>query len=169
MVTTARHETQWVYNFDTAGKSRGIKEEEKYRENCVRRNTFLNIANQLERKDGWKLLVMQLKERLGRREYDDSLKGLVPLREFQKYDSAFSTYLRGTYNYYSWYIFLVHCYGGEFSEVQNRTVYSRQFTPPKFLWWRLCHQQFYGGFHLTKKIHCLHIQIHVKFNWNNDN
>ncbi|KAL9962836.1 hypothetical protein ACROYT_G031981 [Oculina patagonica] len=72
------------------GKSRGVKEEEKYRENCVRRNTFLNICNQLQRKDGWRLLVMQLKERMGRRESDDTSKGVIPLREFQKYDSAFS-------------------------------------------------------------------------------
>ena len=78
------------------GKSRGVKEEEKYRENCVRRNTFLNISNQLQRKDGWRLLVMQLKERMGRRDSEHPDKGHIPLREFQKYDSTFSTYLTGT-------------------------------------------------------------------------
>ena len=73
--------------------------EEKYRVNCVRRNTFLNICNQLQRRDGWKLLVMQLKERMGRRESDYTTKGAIPLREFQKYDSAFSTSLRGAHFY----------------------------------------------------------------------
>ena len=77
------------------GKSRGIKDQQKYLVNCVRRNTFQNIAHQLNRGDGWKLLVMQLKERMSRRENDDEFKGLVPLREFQKYDSTFSTYLKG--------------------------------------------------------------------------
>ena len=77
------------------GKSRGIKDQQKYLVNCVRRNTFQNIAHQLNRGDGWKLLVMQLKERMSRRENDDVFKGLVPLREFQKYDSTFSTYLKG--------------------------------------------------------------------------
>lgn len=80
------------------GKSRRIKDELKYIENCVRRNTFLNIAHQLNRGNGWKLLVTQLKEqreRMSRRENDDMFKGLVPLREFQKYDSTFSAYLKG--------------------------------------------------------------------------
>ena len=81
------------------GKSRGIKDEQKYLENCVRRNTFQNIAQQLNRGDGWKLLVMQLKERMSRRENDDVFKGLVPLREFQKYDSTFSAYLKGNRRY----------------------------------------------------------------------
>jgi len=81
------------------GRSRGVKEEETYRENCVRRNTFLNISNQLQRKDGWRLLVMQLKERMGRRDSEHPDKGLIPLREFQKYDSTFSTYLTGTIKY----------------------------------------------------------------------
>ena len=81
------------------GKSRGIKDDQKYLKNCVRRNTFQNIANQLNRGDGWKLLVMQLKERMSRRENDDEFKGLVPLREFQKYDSTFSTYLKGNRRY----------------------------------------------------------------------
>lgn len=81
--------------FVFVGKSRDIKEEERYRENCVRRNTFLNVSYQLQRKGGWRLLVMQLKERLGRRECDEKLKGLVPLKEFQKYDSSFPTYLKG--------------------------------------------------------------------------
>ena len=81
------------------GKSRGIKDDQKYLKNCVRRNTFQNIANQLNRGDGWKLLVMQLKERMSRRENDDVFKELVPLREFQKYDSTFSTYLKGNRRY----------------------------------------------------------------------
>ena len=81
------------------GKSRGIKDQQKYLVNCVRRNTFQNIAHQLNRGDGWKLLVMKLKERMSRRENDDVFKGLVPLREFQKYDSAFSTYLKGNRRY----------------------------------------------------------------------
>ena len=81
------------------GKSRGIKGDQKYLKNCVRRNTFQNIANQLNRGDGWKLLVMQLKERMSRRENDDVFKELVPLREFQKYDSTFSTYLKGNRRY----------------------------------------------------------------------
>ena len=42
---------------------------------------------------------MQLKERMGRRETEHPDKGLIPLREFQKYDSTFSTYLRGTIKY----------------------------------------------------------------------
>ncbi|CAH3168941.1 unnamed protein product, partial [Porites lobata] len=78
------------------GKSRGIKDQQKYLVNCVRRNTFQNIAHQLNRGDGWKLLVMQLKERMSRRENDDEFKGLVPLREFQKYDSTFSAHLKGS-------------------------------------------------------------------------
>ena len=81
------------------GKSRGIKDQQKYLVNCVRRNTFQNIAHQLNRGDGWKLLVMQLKERMSRRENDDVFKELVPLREFQKYDSTFSTYLKGNRRY----------------------------------------------------------------------
>ena len=81
------------------GKSRGIKGDQKYLKNCVRRNTFQNIANQLNRGDGWKLLVMQLKERMSRRENDDEFKGLVPLREFQKYDSTFSAHLKGNRRY----------------------------------------------------------------------
>ena len=81
------------------GKFRGIKDDQKYLKNCVRRNTFQNIANQLNRGDGWKLLVMQLKERMSRRENDDVCKELVPLREFQKYDSTFSTYLKGNRRY----------------------------------------------------------------------
>ena len=81
------------------GKSRGIKDDQKYLKNCVRKNTFQNIANQLNRGDGWKLLVMQLKERMSRRENDDVFKELVPLREFQKYDSTFSTYLKGNRRY----------------------------------------------------------------------
>ena len=81
------------------GKSRGIKDDQKYLKNCVRRNTFQNIANQLNRGDGWKLLVMQLKERMSRRENDDEFKGLVPLREFQKYDSTFSAHLKGNRRY----------------------------------------------------------------------
>ena len=81
------------------GKSRGIKDEQKFLENCVRRNTFQNIAHQLNRGDGWKLLVMQLKERMSRRENDDVFKGLVPLREFQKYDSTFSAHLKGNRRY----------------------------------------------------------------------
>ena len=86
--------------FFNVGRSRGVQEDEKYREkyreNCVRRNTFLNISNQLQRKDGWKLLVMQLKERMGRRDSEYPDKGLIPLREFQKYDSTFSAHLTGT-------------------------------------------------------------------------
>ncbi|XP_068704726.1 ankyrin repeat domain-containing protein 60-like [Montipora foliosa] len=78
------------------GKAKGIQEEDKYRENCVRRNTFLNVAQQLTRKDGWRMLVTQLKERLGRQGLDDSMRGRVPLREFQKYDSAFPAYLKGS-------------------------------------------------------------------------
>ena len=81
------------------GKSRGIKDDQKYLKNCVRKNTFQNIANQLNRGDGWKLLVMQLKERMSRRENDDVFKELVPLREFQKYDSTFSSYLKGNRRY----------------------------------------------------------------------
>ena len=81
------------------GKARGIKEEEMYRVNCVRRNTFLNIYNQLQRKDGWKLLVMQLKESMGRRESVHPCKRFIALRECQKYDSTFSTYLKGTSKY----------------------------------------------------------------------
>ena len=42
---------------------------------------------------------MQLKERMSRRENDDVFKELVPLREFQKYDSTFSTYLKGNRRY----------------------------------------------------------------------
>lgn len=42
---------------------------------------------------------MQLKERMGRREIDDTSKGVIPLREFQKYDSAFSANLKGTRYY----------------------------------------------------------------------
>lgn len=86
------------------GKSRGIKDEQKYLENSVRRNTFQNIAYQLNRGDGWKLLVRQLKERKSRRENDDVFKRLVPLREFQKYDSTFSAYLKGN----RWYKYISH-------------------------------------------------------------
>ena len=95
--------TSFPLLFFNVGRSRGVREDEKYREkyreNGVRRNTFLNIFNQLQRKDGWRLLVMQLKERMGRRETEHPDKGLIPLREFQKYDSTFSTYLRGTIKY----------------------------------------------------------------------
>jgi len=42
---------------------------------------------------------MQLKERMGRRDSEHPDKGLIPLREFQKYDSTFSTYLTGTIKY----------------------------------------------------------------------
>ena len=62
--------------------------------NCVRRNTFLNVASQLKRKDGWKLLVLQLKERMNRRESEDPCAPIT-LKEFQKYDSAFPTYRQG--------------------------------------------------------------------------
>ena len=77
------------------GKARGKGGEAGLRENCARRNTFLNIAGQLQRRDGWKLLVIQLRERMGRREKDTLSKRDIPLREFQKYDSTFSTYLTG--------------------------------------------------------------------------
>ena len=42
--------------------------------------------------------MTQLQERLGGRDYDDPMKGLVPLREFQKFDSAFPAYLKGRRN-----------------------------------------------------------------------
>ena len=42
---------------------------------------------------------MQLKERMGRRDSEHPDKGLVPLREFQKYDSTFSAYLTGALGY----------------------------------------------------------------------
>ena len=42
---------------------------------------------------------MQLKERMGRRDSEDPDKGIIPLREFQKYDSTFSAYLTGTIKY----------------------------------------------------------------------
>ena len=84
--------------FTTLGKSRGTKDEE-YRENCVRRNTFLNVASQLNKTTDWKLLVMQLKERMARRDCDNTFKGEIPLREFQKYDSTFPTYLKGKWQY----------------------------------------------------------------------
>lgn len=77
------------------GKARGKGGEAGLRENCARRNTFLNIAGQLQRRDGWKLLVIQLRERMGRREKDTLSKRDIPLREFQKYDSTFPTYLTG--------------------------------------------------------------------------
>jgi len=79
------------------GKSRGISDDENG-ENCVRRSTIFNISQQLGRKDGWRMLVTQLQERLGRRDCDDPMKGLVPLREFQKFDSAFPAYLKGRRN-----------------------------------------------------------------------
>ena len=58
----------------------------------------MNVASQLERKDGWRLLAMQLKERMAKRDSNEPEKGVVPLREFQKYDSALATYLTGTRN-----------------------------------------------------------------------
>ena len=42
--------------------------------------------------------MKQLQERLGSRDCDDPMKGLVPLREFQKFDSAFPAYLKGRGN-----------------------------------------------------------------------
>ena len=83
--------------FSAKGKSRGISNEENG-ENCTRRNTIFNISQELGKKDGWRMLVTQLQERLGRRDCDDSMKGLVPLREFQKFDSAFPAYLKGRRN-----------------------------------------------------------------------
>ena len=83
--------------FSAKGKSRGISDDENS-ENCVRRSTIFNISQQLEGKDGWRMLVKQLQERLGRRDCDDPMKGLVPLREFQKFDSAFPAYLKGRGN-----------------------------------------------------------------------
>ena len=83
--------------FSAKGKSRGISDDENG-ENCVRRSTIFNISQQLGRKDGWRMLVTQLQERLGRRDCDDPMKGLVPLREFQKFDSAFPAYLKGRGN-----------------------------------------------------------------------
>ena len=59
---------------------------------------FFSISEQLGRKDGWRMLVTQLQERLGGRDCDDPMKGLVPLREFQKFDSAFPAYLKGRRN-----------------------------------------------------------------------
>jgi len=79
------------------GKSKGAKEE--YRENCVRRNAFLNVSNQLQNKDGWKLLVMQLKENMARQETERPGSKIIRLREFQKYDSTLSAYLTGTSKY----------------------------------------------------------------------
>ena len=83
--------------FSAKGKSRGISNEENG-ENCTRRNTIFNISQELGKKDEWRMLVTQLQERLGRRDCDDSMKGLVPLREFQKFDSAFPAYLKGRRN-----------------------------------------------------------------------
>ena len=83
--------------FSAKSKSGGISDEENG-ENCTRRNTIFNISQELGKKDGWRMLVTQLQERLGRRHCDDSMKGLVPLREFQKFDSVFPAYLKGWRN-----------------------------------------------------------------------
>lgn len=72
------------------------------------------MASQLERKDGWRLLTMQLKERMAKRDSNDAEKGAVPLREFQKYDSAFATYLTGTWNSFCvWYDRAITLWGGK--------------------------------------------------------
>lgn len=65
----------------------------------MRRNAFLNVSNQLQNKDGWKLLVMQLKENMARQETERPGEEIIRLREFQKYDSALSGYLTGTSKY----------------------------------------------------------------------
>ena len=63
-------------------------------------NPFLAFRSSWgERMDGgWRMLVTQLQERLGGRDCDDPMKGLVPLREFLKFDPAFPAYLKGRRN-----------------------------------------------------------------------
>ncbi|XP_048587148.1 ankyrin repeat domain-containing protein 60 [Nematostella vectensis] len=76
------------------GRSRGLTEDKMSHDNAVRRSSFLSIANIINKRGGWKLIVRQYEERM-RRQREKSKLPMVPRREFQKYDSTFPTHLSG--------------------------------------------------------------------------